>query len=315
MIKIGIVGAGIIGIEHKKAIMKNSDCTIAAICDLDIEKAKSLSEGTDAAIYTDYKEMCKNESLDAVILNLPHFLHKDVTIYFLNHKIAVLTEKPMANTVEQCDEMAAAAKQNNVPFAIGHVQRYYACYRKLRELIRENKLGKLCQIIEVRNVDYVPGRPKWFLSKEQSGGGILMNYGAHTLDKVFYTTGLKVQSVAANGSNFLTSDNVETAAQLLVTLTGGVSAVFSYCGTHVPSFYETNFYFTDGAAKVRDGIYLWIAKPGGDYEKVDLDYETSIFDLQLKEFVKLLRGEESEIVTPEYGREIISVLQNAFGQF
>lgn len=73
MIKIGIVGAGIIGIEHKKAIMKNSDCTIAAICDLDIEKAKSLSEGTDAAIYTDYKEMCKNESLDAVILNLPHF--------------------------------------------------------------------------------------------------------------------------------------------------------------------------------------------------------------------------------------------------
>ena len=42
-----------------------------------------LAKGTQAKVYTDYKEMQKHETLDGVILNLPHFLHKDVSIFFL----------------------------------------------------------------------------------------------------------------------------------------------------------------------------------------------------------------------------------------
>ena len=315
MARIGLVGAGMIGVSHKEAILGNKDCTLSAICDLDADKAYKLSEGTNARIYTDYKEMQKSEQLDAVILNLPHFLHKDASVYFLNHKTAVLVEKPMANTVRECEEMIAASKENGVPLAVGHVQRYYACYRKLREIIKENKFGKLCQITETRNVDYFTKRPRWFLNKKQAGGGILMNYGAHTLDKLFFTTGLKPISVAAAGNNFLTNDDVEATAQLLVKFTDGVSAVFSYCGCRIPNQYETYFYFTDGAAKIQDGLYLWLAPKGENFKKVDLDYETPPFKYQLEEFLKLISGKKNEIATPEYGLEIISVLENAFGQF
>jgi len=94
MKRIGIIGAGIIGVGHKDAIMKNKDCCLAAVCDAVIEKAKNLTHGTDILVFTDYKERLSDKvELDAVILNLPQFLHKEISIYFLRKKIPVLVEK------------------------------------------------------------------------------------------------------------------------------------------------------------------------------------------------------------------------------
>ncbi len=314
MKKFGIVGAGIISDAHKQALLANNECEISAICDIATDKAEKLAEGTSARVYADYKVMQENEELDAVILNLPHFLHMEVTVYFLEHNVAVLCEKPMANTVAECDRMIEVSKSTGTPLAIGHVQRYFECFRELKKMIKEETLGKLCSFTETRNTDYFNGRPKWFLTKSQAGGGILMNYGAHTLDKLFYTTGLSVEKVMALGSNMLTDDDVEASAQILLQMTGGVSASLTYCGTHVPIQYDTYFYFTDGAAWIKDGLELWISKKNSGYERVELDYDTSFFSKQLTEFLKFLDGEENEMVTAEYAREVIVVLEKIFEQ-
>lgn len=315
MKKFGIVGAGIIAASHKRVLLKNNSCELVAVCDIVAEKAEQIAEGTNARVYTDYKAMQEAEQMDAVIINLPHFLHKEVSIYFLERGIAVLVEKPMANSVEECDAMIAASQKTNTPLAVGHVQRYYECYRKLKEMMAAGRLGKLCLMTETRNVNYfAPNRPRWFLNKKQAGGGIVMNYGAHTLDKMLYTTGLSVESVTAAGQNFLTNDDVEASAQIFLRLSGAVSATFTYCGCHVPTQYETYFYFTDGVAYIRGGSELWISEHGSALEKIELDYDKDYFVPQLEEFLKLMDGEESEAVTPEYGREIISVLERAFSQ-
>ena len=315
MFRIGVVGAGIIGASHKKAILGNPDCILTAACDLDVAKAEAMAEGTEARVYTDYKVMYENETLDAVVLNLPHFLHKDVSVWFLERGVAVLVEKPMANTVAECDAMIAASKKSGAPLAVGHVQRYFRPYRHLRRLIEEGSLGKLCQINEIRNTDYFPNRPAWFLDKKKAGGGIIMNYGAHTLDKVFYTTGLEVTGVSAAGSNLLTDDSIEASAQMLVRFEGGVSGVFSYCGTHCPTYYQTDFYFTNGTARIdRWGSRLLVSEGAKPLEEVELE-PNNVFGDQLAEFVKLLRGEPSEVVTPEYGRRVIAILEDAVSQF
>lgn len=315
MFRLGIVGAGAIGISHKNAILKNPDCEIVAICDLAEEKAVQLAEGTDARTYTDYRVMAAAETLDGVILNLPHFLHKDVTIFFLEKGVPVLIEKPMANTAEECDAMIAASEKTGTPLAVGHVQRYYPCYNVLKEMIEKETLGKLCSITEVRNLSYFENRPRWFLTKNQAGGGILMNYGAHTLDKIFYVTGKPIVRLCAAGNNFLTEDDVEASAQLLFTLEGGVSASCTYCGCKVPMFYETNFYFTNGMAQVRGGQELWLSEGNQPLERADIDYgDKNVFDCQLIELVKLLKGEENHIATPAYSKEVIVALEQAFSQ-
>ena len=63
MFKIGLVGTGIIADFHKKAIDKNSEVIITAVCDIDIRKAENAAERTNASVYTDYKEMAEKESL------------------------------------------------------------------------------------------------------------------------------------------------------------------------------------------------------------------------------------------------------------
>ena len=315
MIRIGIVGAGAIGKGHKKAIVSNGDCTIAAICDVIKEKAQELADGTRANIYTDYREMHRKEQLDGVILNLPHFLHKEVTVYFLANRIPTLIEKPMANTTEECDAMIEASQRYNTPLGVGHVQKYYRCHKYMRELIQNNELGRLCMITETRNINYFRNRPKWFLDKKLAGGGILMNYGAHTLDKLLYMTGLSIEKVYANGNNFLTDDSVEAAAQVLIEFSGGCSAGLTYSGYHTPGQYETWLYFTDGAVKIEGCRTLWIARGANPLEQVEIPGEDDIMGEQLKEFIKMIEGKKNDIAIPSYGRKIINGLELAFNNF
>lgn len=306
MFKLGMVGAGIIGKAHSVAIKTNRDCVLVAVADIDKEKAQEIANIHGAAAFSDYKQMAEETELDAVILNLPHYLHCPATVYFLNMGVNVLVEKPMANTVAECDEMIAAAKKTGTKLAIGHVQRYYSALREIKKIIESEKFGKLCMITETRNTDYLKNRPEWFLKKELSGGGILMNYGAHSLDRILYATGCSVENVHTITSNPLSSDDVEINAQVLLKLSGGASASIAYCGCHVPGEYETSYYFTDGVVKITKGEQLCIYENG---EFVNYGGTAPIIEGQLKEFVKYLRGEESEIPTPEYGREIIKVIE------
>lgn len=314
MYKIGVVGAGKIAGSHKKAILAQPQCQLVAVCDTVLDRAKALAEGTDARVYDNYETMQAEEELDAVILNLPHFLHEKVSVYFLDRGISVLVEKPMAISTRECDGMIAAAQKSGAKLAVGHVQRYHKCYRIVKQMIESKQLGELCGIREVRNVDYFTNRPAWFLDRTLAGGGILMNFGAHTMDKVFYTTGLKVKDVFASGNNFLTNDSVEAIAQLLVTFEGGVSGTFCYCGCKGAREYRTDFYFTNGTAQIRDGWDLWVCEAGGEFTRVDGCNDSGLIEAQMVEFVKLLNGEENEMVTPEYGRSVISVLERAFAQ-
>lgn len=308
MFKLAIVGAGIIGKTHSDTIYKNPDCTLVAVADIDEAKAKEIAAEHDAKYYTDYKKMAEEVEMDAVILNLPHFLHCEVTVYFLEKGINVLVEKPMANTVEECDKMIEAAKKSGAKLAVGHVQKYYPTLREVKKIIDSEKYGKLCMISDKRNSNYVSAdRPKWFLKQELAGGGICMNYGAHVFDKIFYTTGRSVVNVHSVRSNPVSSDDIDANVQMLIELSGGVSAVVTLCGSRVPSEDEAAFYFTDGTVKVI-GSRLYVPGDGGFVEQ-EVRRDISLFVEQIKELVKFLKGEDSEIVTPEYGREVIKVIE------
>lgn len=161
-------------------------------------------------------------------------------------------------------------------------------------------------ITEVRNCDYVTeDRPRWFLNKKLAGGGIVMNYGAHTLDRMMYVTGQKVTDVHGITSNPVSEHDIDVDVQMLLKLTGDVSAVVTFCGNRVPSEHEAAYYFTDGTVKIKRGD-LYLFKNG---EFVKHEGTATLISRQLEEVVKWLRNEENELVTPEWGREIIRVLE------
>lgn len=311
MLKFGIVGAGRIATDHANALLLHTGCELAAVADIHLERAEALAKDSGAKVYSDYKLMCGEEDLDAVIINLPHYLHCEAAVFFLEHKVSVMVEKPMAMNVNECNRMISASKESNAKLAVGHLQRFFPCYDVIKEIIASGKYGKLCMFTEVRNIDYFTGRPEWFLDKKRSGGGITMNFGAHTLDKLLYVTGLHVNEVFANATNLLDCHSVEACSQILLRMENGVSAQLTYCGCHVPAAYETVFYFTNGAARISDGR-LWVSEKNLFIEQdVPGDTKNAIYD-QLCEFVKFLHGEECNIATAEFSKEIIEILDRIF---
>ena len=131
MLKIAIVGTGIIGLSHIDAIKQIKECELVCLCDVKEEVVKPLAEENNVPYVLDYKEIPGKIDCDAVILNLPHGLHCESTVFFLDNGINVFIEKPMANTTEECEIMIEAAKRNGKS-------------SPLKERYDSGELGKFC---------------------------------------------------------------------------------------------------------------------------------------------------------------------------
>ena len=313
MLKIAIVGTGIIVKSHLNAIEQLDDVELVALCDVNEEKAKTFSEQCGVPYVLDYKDLVQKFDFDAVILNLPHGLHCSVAEFFLDAGKHVLVEKPMANTVEECDRMIAAAKRNNKKLAIAHIQRYFSAIQQAKEIYESGELGKLCMYTEERCENYFyEGRPKWFLSKNTAGGGIAMNFAAHAFDKLFSVMGdAKIVSVDGASGNLTKDYDVEGHSQIFAKFDNGVSACVTLNG-YAHTHYTVIFHFTKGALRVV-GHTLEINRGDGK-GFVALPENTGLlgFAQEIDAFHKYIKGEPTNIPDGEYSRQIIDIIQTSY---
>ena len=313
MIKIAIVGTGAIATAHIRAISKLPQCELVALCDLNEARVKELSEGLGVPYFLNYKDLPTAVEVDAVILNLPHGLHVSASVFFLETGVHVLVEKPMANTVEECDTMIATAEKTGKKLAIAHVQRFFGVNREVKKIIDSGVLGRLCMYTEQRSINYfLPTRPAWFTNKKMSGGGIVINYGAHAFDRLFYTTGASSATICANCANYANEREVEGHAQILATLDNGVSASITFSG-YSTVVYDIYYYFTGGALHLNGTDSIEMKREcEAEWTAIKPECNEDEFVLEIEEFCKYIQGEPSEIPDAAYGRYIIHAIENVY---
>lgn len=231
---VAIIGCGVISTNHLYAIDKLDGLKLVAVCDIDEEKAKNTAEKYGVKYYTDYKKMAENEQLDGVHICLPHYLHKEVSIYFLEHKIPVLCEKPMALNLNECEEMINASQKNNTILDIIFQCRLSTASRLIFSTLQSGRLGKAKEIYaQVKwkrdNEYYNNGKWRGFLS--QAGGGSLINQAIHTLDLARLIAGAEVENVSAQIANLNHS---------YIEVEDTVNAVITFENGAVLTFYSTN---------------------------------------------------------------------------
>lgn len=312
MLNIAIVGTGIIGNSHIQAIQELDSCRLCALCDVNEAVVAELAAEHNVPYFLDYKDIPDSVDVDAVILNLPHFLHCEASVFFLEHGIHVLVEKPMANTVEECDRMIEASKKSGKKLAVGHVQRYFAPMRFVKDVYESGRLGKLCMFTEIRTINYfAENRPKWFLSKEKAGGGIVMNYGAHALDKLFTILGAQDVEILSSVGNIKNDADIEGHAQIVAKLSNGVSAAITFSG-YSTNIYDTCFFFENGMVKLNGGCAT-VYDVNGQMTQADLSqYGGFHFAYQLEEFCKYVCGEESIVTDGHYGKAVIKAIEQIY---
>ena len=189
-LKIGIIGCGgIANGKHMPSLHNIPNVEMVAFCDLIIERAEKAAKqfGTpDAKVYTDYKELLKDETIEVVHVLTPNREHADITVDALHAGKHVMCEKPMAKTAEDARRMVAAAKETGKKLSIGYQHRQKVSAQYAKEYIETGALGDIyyanCYAVRRR------GTPNWgvFLNEEEQGGGPIIDIATHSLDLTLY---------------------------------------------------------------------------------------------------------------------------------
>ncbi|MBH0025018.1 Gfo/Idh/MocA family oxidoreductase [Salinibacterium sp. SWN248] len=151
---------------------------------------------------TDWREVIARDDIDIVDIVTPGGSHAEIAIAALNAGKHVLCEKPLANSVEEAELMAAAANAaatNGVISMLGHTYRRLPATTLARDLVAAGKIGEIHQVRACYLQDWLtdPETPLvWRLQKDLAGSGSLGDIGAHIIDLSEYITGTHLVEVS-----------------------------------------------------------------------------------------------------------------------
>jgi predicted dehydrogenase len=190
-LKAGIIGCGgIANGKHMPAIKLIPEAEMVAFCDIVEEKAEKASKEYGAKgskVYTDYKELLADKTIDVVYVLTPNKEHSFITVDALKAGKHVMCEKPMAKTSKEAKEMVDTAKKTGKILTIGYQNRYNSNTQYLQKCVERGDLGEVyfakAHAVRRRAV------PTWgvFLNEEEQGGGPLIDIGTHALDLTLWT--------------------------------------------------------------------------------------------------------------------------------
>jgi len=181
-VKYAIVGLGHIAqvavlpaFDHAR---RNS--RVAALVSDDATKRKSLGRKyrIDATFAYDDYETCLQQ-VDAVYIALPNSMHAEYTIRAANAGVHVLCEKPMAVTVEECESMIEACRQNNVKLMIAYRLHFEEINLKAVDLVRRGRIGEPKFFNSSFSMTVQPGDIR---TKKELGGGTLYDIGIYCIN-------------------------------------------------------------------------------------------------------------------------------------
>jgi len=211
MLKVAIVGAGGISQAHIDAYLKFPDrCKIVAVSDIYVDKAQNRIDEhqLSAKAVQDYKELLQSD-IDLVSICTPPYTHAPIAVDFLLAGKNVIVEKPMASSLQECDEMNAAARKSGKILSSVAQNRFRTPMMNLKSVLETEMMGKIVHA----QVDSFWWRGHcyydlwWRGTWEKEGGGCTLNHAVHHIDTLLWMMGSpsEVQAVMANTSH----DNAE----------------------------------------------------------------------------------------------------------
>jgi myo-inositol 2-dehydrogenase/D-chiro-inositol 1-dehydrogenase len=174
-VRCGLIGYGAWGAHHARGIKETAGAELTAICARsEASQQRARENHPQARVYADYRELLAREELDLVDVVLPSDLHYEVGRAVLESGRHLLLEKPMALSVEHCDELLALARKRNRLLAVGHELRLSSLWGKLKELVDAGAIGDpLYALIELWRRPYRLGSDGWRYDINRVGNWVL----------------------------------------------------------------------------------------------------------------------------------------------
>ena len=235
-IKIAVVGIGLMGQQHIRAILKSPKAKLHSLIDVN-PKAKFFSKRYKTKYFKNIPELLEKDKPDAAIIATPNKFHEIHARYFLKEKIPILLEKPITNSIQSAKRIISFSKLNKTPLLIGYHRRHNLITSSLKKIILSGKLGK---IISVHVMCWLYKHKEYFKEKwrtTKGGGPIAINL-VHEIDMICYLLG-PVKYVQAFKTNKTRKFKVEDTAAIILEFHSGALCTLNISDTIVsPWSYE-----------------------------------------------------------------------------
>jgi predicted dehydrogenase len=310
----GYGGAFNMGRRHSEQINAVPGLAAVAACDIDEARAnQALDDFPYFRTFTDPKKLAEDPDIDLVVNILPHNLHAPWAIEMLKAGKHVVLEKPFCLTLEEADEMIAAAADSKRMLTCYHNRRLDGDYLTLKGIVESGQIGEVFQVVCGRT-NY--NRPRdWWRSRKEVSGGNLYDWGAHFTDWVLGLVKSPIKSVEG-----FYVDKVwrhvtnEDHTQAIIRFANGAMADICLSSISAAGRPRWRICGTKGAilddGTVEKGCKVMLYRDGQVIEQRML-WEPGAAELYYVNIADHLLAGDELMVKPEQARRVIGVIQCA----
>jgi phthalate 4,5-cis-dihydrodiol dehydrogenase len=200
MQRVGIIGAGSFGEQHARAIHEVDGLQVVAASRTEATALQAFVEQFDGTPYTDYQALLADANVDTVVIATPHHIHTDIVLRALQAGKHILLEKPMAPTLQECQQITDAVQATDLKFMVGHVNHFARAYQVAKQVVESGEVGEIVLgQAAVQKYWFESYRRHWHLDRA-TGGGVWLTVGIHPLDRMTWLIDSPVRGVAAHFS-------------------------------------------------------------------------------------------------------------------
>lgn len=237
MIRIGKISYWHVHAEdYTKQALEHPDTELAAIWDELPERGQAKAAQYGVPYYASLDEMLAQDEIDAVIVDAPTNLHRDVMVKAAEAGKHIFTEKVIAPTAKEVTDILSAVRKAGVKLTVSLPRLYDGYTQTIARVLQGGKLGKLtmARVRLSHNGATANWLPAHFYSKEQCGGGALIDLGCHPMYLVRRFLGMP-ESVSAN-FGYVTGKEVEDNAVAVLRYAEGALGIVEagFVNSHSP---------------------------------------------------------------------------------
>ena len=312
--RVAVVGAGGIGRVHLNAY-RQVGADLVGVADPDAAAVDRAAREFGIEGFDNAADMLERLEPDLISICTPPGLHAEPAINALRAGVAVLCEKPMARTVEECTTMAAAAAESGSLLTVGFCHRFQPEINAIREAIRSGRIGT---VLTYRNVFAGPldgVETTWFSRPALSGGGVVLDTCVHSVDLFRYLIG-EVDQVRAATATTATDRGpaleVEDSALLTLRSTSGVLGVIEASWRVAPGEATVTVCGSNGRLQLDySTMTLTEVDAAGDVTTIEVATDDR-FVRQARHVLQCVSDGRQPEVTPVDGVRAAAVLHDAY---
>jgi len=312
--KIGIISfAHMHAYSYAQAVSQLPDVELAGIADEDQVRGKQAAERFQTVFFSQYEDLLAS-GIDAVIVTSENAKHREHVVAAAKAGKHVLCEKPLATTISDAEAMIQACRENNVMLKTAFPVRYNTSIARVKQIVQEGKLGR---IIAFKGTNRGKNPGGWFVDKEKSGGGAVIDHTVHVVDIMRWLLGVEVREVYAEVAYQRVNDApIDDCGILTMEFENGVFATLD-CSWSRNKTYPTwgdvtlEIVGTDGTITVdafAQKIDLYSDETGHSYHYWGDDMDSGL----LQDFVDSVRTGTGPKITGEDGLRAVEVALAAY---